>query len=75
MASTEEAISAIAAAPHGVVTRVQLLNAGMSAQMLDRRLKAKRLRSLHRGVYLIGPLMAPHAKQMAAVLPAVTRRW
>jgi hypothetical protein len=67
-ANMEETIAALAASQYGVITRAQLLGAGISAQTLGRRLKAKRLRSLHRGVYLLGPWMPPHAQPMAAVV-------
>ncbi len=58
----------LASRQHGVVTRVQLLGAGVSSDMVDRRLKAGRLRRLLRGVYLVGPLSAPHTQEMASVL-------
>jgi len=64
----EDAINALAGRQHGVVARAQLLAAGISEQALDRRLKARRLRPLHRGVYLVGPLLVPRAQAMAAVL-------
>jgi hypothetical protein len=58
----------LAARQHGVVARAQLLQAGVAPDVVDRRLKAKRLRAVHRGVYLAGPVLAPHADAMAAVL-------
>lgn len=61
-------IAALAARQHGVVTRRQLLAAGVSPDVLDRRLKARRLVRLHRGVYRVGPVVAPRAPEMAAVL-------
>lgn len=64
----EEAIARFAAAQHGVVTRAQLLEAGLSGKAVDRRVMAKRLRVLHRGVYLCGALPVPRTRGMAAVL-------
>lgn len=64
----EQVITAFAARQHGVVTRAQLLGAGVAPDVIDRRVKARRLRRLQRGVYLVGPLMAPHTRAMAAVL-------
>lgn len=61
-------IRAVAARQHGVVTRAQLLDAGLSSAGVGRRLKAGRLRALHRGVYLVGPLEPERAREMAAVL-------
>lgn len=64
----EEVIMRLASVQHGVVGRAQLLRAGVSPDVLDRRLKARRLRPVHRGVYMVGPLRAAHALEMAAVL-------
>lgn len=64
----EQVITAFAARQHGVVTRAQLLRADVAPDVIDRRLKARRLRQLQRGVYLVGPLMALHTREMAAVL-------
>jgi hypothetical protein len=64
----EEAITGIASGQHGVITRTQLLNLGLSSDAIERRLRAKRLRPLQRGVYVAGPLIPSHAHDMAAVL-------
>ena len=64
----DEAIRATAARQHGVVTRRQLLDAGVSASGVNRRLHAGRLQRVHRGVYLVGPVEPPHARAMAAVI-------
>ncbi|MBR9988452.1 MAG: DUF559 domain-containing protein [Gemmatimonadetes bacterium] len=64
----EGSITALARSQHGVVTRAQLLAAGVSADEVDRRVAAHRLRPLQRGVYLVGPLMVPLAEPMSAVL-------
>jgi predicted transcriptional regulator of viral defense system len=66
--SLEEVMMGLASRQHGVVSRTQLLSAGVPPDVVDRLLKAKRLRLIHRGVYLVGPLQPAHAKEMAAVL-------
>jgi Transcriptional regulator, AbiEi antitoxin len=64
----EEAIMELASRQHGVLTRAQLRAAGVAEDVIDRLLKAKRLRPAHRGVYLVGPVVAARAQEMAAVL-------
>jgi hypothetical protein len=62
-------VARLAATQHGCVTRSQLLNAGVSARAIDRRLAARRLIRLHRGVYAVGHVPpSPYARAMAAVL-------
>jgi very-short-patch-repair endonuclease len=62
-------VAAIARSRHGVVTRAQLLAAGVSAKEVDRRLEKGTLLRVHRGVYRVGH-RAPsiEARYMAAVL-------
>jgi very-short-patch-repair endonuclease len=67
-ARADQAIAGLASAQHGVITRTQILRAGVSSAVLDRRVKAKLLRPLHRGVYLVGRLLLPRASALAAVL-------
>jgi predicted transcriptional regulator of viral defense system/very-short-patch-repair endonuclease len=63
------AVAHVAATQHGIVTRAQLLSAGVSEDAIDRRLRAGRLLRVHRGVYAVGHIPpSPHAKSMAAVL-------
>lgn len=64
----EDRIHAIAGRQHGLVTRAQLLEVGLSPAAVGRRLQAGRLRALHRGVYLLGPLPHERTVDMAAVL-------
>lgn len=64
----EERIAGLAGSQHGVVSRAQLLHVGLSSGAIGRRLASRRFRSLHRGVYLIGPLRPTHADEMAAAL-------
>lgn len=61
-------MNVIAAGQHGVVTHAQLESAGMSRGSRRHRLATGRLRLLYRGVYLVGPILLPHARRMAAVL-------
>jgi very-short-patch-repair endonuclease len=67
--TVEEVIGRIARSQHGVVTRQQLLDAGISREEIRRRLKKKALLEVHRGVYRVGH-RAPsvEARYMAAVL-------
>jgi hypothetical protein len=64
----EDVILRIAAQQHGAVDRHQLLEAGISADTLDRRIRKLRLRPIFRGVYLVGPVVASCAREMAALL-------
>lgn len=64
----EDRIAAVAARQHGVVTRQQLFEAGLAPGAAGRRLVAGWLQPIHRGVYRIGPLVAPRALEMAALL-------
>jgi very-short-patch-repair endonuclease len=66
----EERVLDIAARQHGVVTRTQLLAAGLTPRAIQGRLESGRLRSLHHGVYLAGPLALapPWARELSAVL-------
>ena len=69
-AGTAEEISArISSAAHGVVTREQLLKAGISRGGIERRIQRGSLLPVHRGVYRVGH-MAPsrEARYLAAVL-------
>lgn len=62
-------IAALAAQQRGLVTRKQLLAAGIPERSVSRRLAAGRLHRLHRGVYLVGhPVPPPLALELAALL-------
>jgi very-short-patch-repair endonuclease len=71
----ERTIAGIARAQHGVVCRAQLVAAGLSANGVDSRVKRGRLVLVHRGVYRVGPVSAPRAAEMAAVLASGPRVW
>jgi hypothetical protein len=59
----------LAAEQHGVLTRPQLLNAGVGPKTVDHWIKTGRLIRLHQGVYALGHVPpSPHARTMAAVL-------
>lgn len=82
-ASTDERITALAGSQHGVVTRAQLLDLGVTPRRLDKLQASGLLRRLHRGVYILGHLRGPlepeRAPAMAAVLAcgpgAVLSHW
>lgn len=61
-------ISELASRQHGVVTRSQMLEAGVTRRQVEHRVHTGRLRLLHRGVYLVGVVPPPRAREMAAVL-------
>jgi very-short-patch-repair endonuclease len=67
----EEKIARLAGGSHGVITRTQLLNAGVTARQVKRRLRTGYLLREHRGVYRVGH-RAPTAEAtyLAAVFAA-----
>ena len=64
----EEELGRLASAAHGVVTRAQLLRAGVTSAQIEHRLRTGALLREHRGVYRVGH-RAPsiEARYMAAV--------
>jgi len=70
--SVEASIETLARRQHGLVTRDQLLAAGLSLGTIRYRVGQRRLRPVHRGVYGIGPLTGVYAREMAAVLASGT---
>lgn len=59
---------------HGVVTRAQLLAAGLSGDGIQRRIATGRLHPLWRGVYAVGrPEVSSHGRWLAAVLACGSR--
>ncbi len=74
-ADVEQRVRDVAASQHGVVTRNQLVRAGLSSAAIGRKVMRGQLQTRHRGVYQLGPLALPGASHMAAVLaggPAAT---
>jgi predicted transcriptional regulator of viral defense system len=62
-------IAALADEQHGVVSRAQLLDAGLSADHVEWRLRSRRLRRLYYGVYAVGHTrLTADGRWMAAVL-------
>ncbi len=77
MASTqaERSLQDLARRQHGVVTRAQLTKLGVGDGALRCRVRAGRLRRLHHGVYQVGPVAGPRAREMAAVLACGPRAY
>jgi very-short-patch-repair endonuclease len=62
-------VADVAAAQFGVVTRAQLLEAGVDSCAISRQVRAGRLHRLHRGVYAVGHrVLVPNGQRLAAVL-------
>lgn len=62
-------IGALAAQQHGVVTRAQLTDLGLSDRAIDHRLDSGRVYRVHRGVYAVGhPRLTREGRWLAAVL-------
>jgi hypothetical protein len=64
----DRALAEIAARRRGIVTNGDLAAVGLGRGAVARRIAAGRLRPLHRGVYVLGPVLAPGARELAAVL-------
>ena len=68
-AAVPRTLATIAGKRHGVVTRTQLLRAGITERQIDARLTAGSLIRVHRGVYRVGHIApSTEALYMAAVL-------
>lgn len=61
-------IQEIAARQHGVISRSQLLGAGVGPGAIRHRLWKGTLQRIHRGVYRTGPVTARYQPEMAALL-------
>ena len=70
MGAVDDVIVALAARQHGVVATWQLAERGVSREAIRHRVARGWLTVVHRGVYRVGPVEAPRAKFMAAVLAA-----
>lgn len=69
----DERIAALAGRQLGVVARGQLLAVGVTGRQIKRRLAAKRLHEVHRGVYLVGHGVPPRSAMEVAALLACGR--
>jgi hypothetical protein len=66
-------VAALAGGQGGVISRQQLFDLGLSADTVDRRVKAGRLHRLHRGVYAVGHrVVSAEGRWYAAVFAAGT---
>jgi very-short-patch-repair endonuclease/predicted transcriptional regulator of viral defense system len=69
LAKRERKLAALANRQHGVISRRQLIAAGLGARTVGRRIEAGRLHPLHGGVYAFGrERVSVHGEWMAAVL-------
>jgi very-short-patch-repair endonuclease len=67
--ATDSAIARVAARQHGLVTRAQLLDMGLTPSGIQHRRARARLHGVHCCVYAVGCLvMTAHARALAAVL-------
>lgn len=67
-ATVDRTIAEIATRQHGLVSRRQLLAAGMPRHRIEHRVKTGALIVVHRGVYRVGPIIAVRGMEMAALL-------
>ncbi len=58
----------IAARQHGVVSRAQLRQAGLTRGAIEHRLRKRVLRAVHRGIYRTGPTTPKYQAEAAALL-------
>jgi very-short-patch-repair endonuclease len=64
----DRAIAELARSQRGVVTTAQLAAAGIGRNAIAHRIQHGRLTRVLRGVYRVGPVEAPFAREMAAIL-------
>src|SRR5215203_5538182 len=58
----------VAARQDGAISAAQLMAAGLSRAAVASRVERNWLRRVHRGVYLLGPVEGPWAREWAALL-------
>jgi hypothetical protein len=66
--SSVSVILGLAQAQYGLVTRRELLRAGLSRETVQRHVRSGLLRRLHAGVYQVGPVAPAHTRERAAML-------
>jgi very-short-patch-repair endonuclease len=67
--ATDHRIAALAGAQHGIASRAQLVQLGLTRNAIERRVTMGRLHPVHRGVYAIGhPILTGQGRWMAATL-------
>src|SRR5262245_3359410 len=64
----DRAVASLARSQRGVVTTAQLADAGIGKNAVAHRVANGRLTRVLRGVYRVGPIQAPFAPEMAALL-------
>lgn len=64
----EAVTTSLAARQHGIVSRRELLRAGIRAHSVDNLLRSGAIEAVHRGVYRVGPILATRSREMAALL-------
>ena len=66
---TKSTLQRLATEQHGILTRSQLLHAGVGSDTIRHWIKTERLIRIHQGIYALGHVPpSPHARTMAAVL-------
>jgi predicted transcriptional regulator of viral defense system len=63
-------VAGLAGRQHGVVSTAQLLEVGLTRPGISRRVRAKRLYPLHRGVYAVGHVALTWRSQLIAAVYA-----
>ena len=72
----DRAIAAWAGRQHGVIAGRQLVELGLSASAVPKRVTSGRLHRVHRGVFSVGhPLLTQRGRFMAAVLACGPEAW
>jgi very-short-patch-repair endonuclease len=66
--TADRGIARLLADQEAMITHEQLVAAGLSGAGIQRRVRAGRLRAMHHGVYLAGPVIPPRGEEMAAAL-------
>ncbi|MGH2803592.1 MAG: type IV toxin-antitoxin system AbiEi family antitoxin domain-containing protein, partial [Thermoleophilaceae bacterium] len=67
--SLYQRVAALATHQHGVVSRAQLIDLGLTDYAIRRQVRSARLHRVHRGVYAVGhPRLTLHGRFLAAVL-------